>query len=144
MRAYPIDSPRAAARIVALAALADGHLAAAEIETLERLCARSRLGLGPTELREVVHALCEDLLSTADHNWSSACRVDRDALAGLMAEVEDPGLRRTVLELCVAAIEADAHVADGEALVVQAAIEAWQPHRPARVAGADTGERLPA
>ncbi len=127
MRTYPVDSPRAAARIVALAALADGHLDAAEIDALEKRCARSRLGLGPAEFREVIHALCEDLLSTADHNWSAACRVDRQTLAELMAEIEDPDLRHTVLELCVATVEADAHVADGEALILQAALEHWHP-----------------
>lgn len=135
MRAYPIDSPRAAARIVALAALADGHLAVAELEALEKRCVRSRLGLGPAEFREVIHALCEDLLGTADHNWSAACRIDREALAQLMAEVEDPELRHAVLELCVATIEADAHVADGEALVLRAALEDWDPRRAGNAAG---------
>jgi len=69
--------------------------------------------------------LCEDLLSTSDRHPDAACRVDSHALAKLMAEIDDPGLRTKVLKLCVAAIEADAHVADGEALIIAAAFEQW-------------------
>lgn len=133
MRNYPRNSPQAAARIVALAVLADGHLAKAELDVLERLDARYRLGLEcPAAFRDAIHALCEELLGTADPHRGGACRVDRRTLAMLMAEIEDPGLRATVLELCTAAIEADAHVADGEALIVTAALEHWQQPRDAK------------
>ena len=132
MRTYPNNSPHAAARIVALAVLADGHLAKTELDALERLGARRQLGLKPAELHEVVHALCEDLLATTDRDWGAACRVDRHSLAMLMAEIEDPALRATVLELCVAAVEADAHIADGEALIIAAALEHWRPDCNAR------------
>ena len=37
MRSYPIDSPQAAARIVALTVVADGDIGEAEIEWLDRL-----------------------------------------------------------------------------------------------------------
>jgi tellurite resistance protein len=43
----------------------------------------------------------------------------------LMAEVERPALREAVLQLCVAIAEADGHVADGETLVLVAAVEQW-------------------
>ncbi len=43
MRTYPTNSPEAAARIVALALLADGHLSLIEIDALERRpCRRPR------------------------------------------------------------------------------------------------------
>ena len=36
MRSYPVNSPQAAARIIALTVVADGDIGAAEIEWLDR------------------------------------------------------------------------------------------------------------
>ncbi len=52
--------------------------------------------------------------------------VDDSALASLMAEISDPALRRKVLRLSLAAARADGHLADGEALVVEAARRHWK------------------
>ena len=51
---------------------------------------------------------------------------DDSALASLMAEISDPVLQRTVLRLSLAAARADGHLADGEALVVEAARHHWK------------------
>jgi len=125
MRSYTRNSPQAAARIVALALIADEHLGKAELDVLDRLNAPSRLGLAPSELHDIVHALCEDLLLTAHLSWADACRIDPRTLSTLLAEVDDPALRLTVLQLCVAVVEADAHVSDGESIVLVAAVEQW-------------------
>ena len=45
MRPYPIDSPQAATRLLAMALVADGHYAPCELRTLDRLDASRRLGL---------------------------------------------------------------------------------------------------
>jgi hypothetical protein len=57
MRSYPHNSPEAAARIVALAMLADGHLSKSEFDALERLNIYGRLGLGPADWDSVIVAL---------------------------------------------------------------------------------------
>ena len=129
MRPYPNNSPQAAARIVALAMLADGHLCKAELDVLDRLDVHRQLGLQPEELHTVVHSLCEDLLAAAHLTWADACRVDPRTLAELMAEVDDPGLRLKVLNLCVSVVEADGNVAEGESIVLGAAVEHWGLHR---------------
>ena len=41
----------------------------------------------------------------------------------------DPELRRTLLQLCVAIVEADDHVAEGESVMLTAAVEHWGLHR---------------
>ena len=46
-----------------------------------------------------------------------------------MAEIDDPELRRKALRLCVAVVEADGQVAEGESVVLAAAVEHWGPHR---------------
>jgi uncharacterized tellurite resistance protein B-like protein len=125
MRPYPRNSPQAAARIVSLALLADGHLSQAEIDTLDLLDLRARLGLDRPALMTVVHELCEDLLHSVQLSWSDACRIDPRALAQLLAEIDDPALRRTVLDMCLAVAEADGDVSEGESIVLVSAIDQW-------------------
>ena len=136
MRSYPRDSPQAAARIVALALIADGHLSRAEVEALDCCNAREQLGIGANALQSVVHTLCEDLLATASGDWTAACAVDAATMASLLDEVQDPVLRLKVLQLCLAAVTADGHVSDGESSVVRAALTRWTPAvlRPERKA----------
>ena len=129
MRSYPLNSPQAAARIVALAMVADGQLGQAEVDVLVRLNAPARLGLLPSELNLGMRGLCEDLLLSLEPGDLSMCHVDERTLVQLMAEIDNPKLRRTVLGLCVAVVEADSHVTDDEALVLVAAVEHWGMHR---------------
>ena len=124
MRTYPNNSPQAAARIVALAMLADGHLCKTELDLLERMDAIARLGLQPRELQAIVHAFCEDLYATSHRTWKAAC-LDPGTLAALLAEVDDPALRSEVLAICVAVTAADGHVAEGETLILMTASELW-------------------
>jgi uncharacterized tellurite resistance protein B-like protein len=125
MRSYPHNSPQAAARIVALTLLADGHLSKAELDVLERLGVHEQIGLERDALHSVLHTFCEDLLSTAHLTWADSCRIDPRTLADLMGEIDDPELRVKLLRICAAVVEADAHVADGEAIVLGAAVEHW-------------------
>ena len=128
MRHYPRNSPQAAGRILALALLSDGHLSKRELNMLDSLDAHTRLGLGRAELHSVVHGFCEDLLSSMHLSWGDACQVDQATLAALMADIDDPALRRTLLQLCLAIVDADDHVADGESVMLTAAIEHWGLH----------------
>jgi hypothetical protein len=52
--------------------------------------------------------------------------VDDSTLASLLAEVSDPALQSTALRLSFAAVRADGHLADGEAMVVAAARHQWR------------------
>lgn len=125
MRPYTTNSSEAAARIVALALLADGNITQAELEVLAQQDAYRQLGLKPSELQAVLRDLCEDLLCSAHLTWSEACRIDPRALANLMAEIDDPALCRTVLNLCLQVVDADDHVTEGESIVLNAAVEHW-------------------
>ncbi len=125
MRTYPYNSPQAAARIVALALLADGHLRKAELDTLGRLGADEQLGLRAGEFPVILNGLCDDLLSCVNVSWATACRVDLRTLGCLIAEVDDPGLRVKVLHLCAAVVEADGQVVEGESSMLVALVEQW-------------------
>lgn len=127
MRSYPRNSPQAAARIVALVLISDGHVCRSEIQALQQLQLEPELGLAPGEFAQVVHTLCEDLLMGAYGSGSMMCNVDDTTLASLLAEVNEPELQAKVLRLAGAAAEADKHLADGEAKVVAAAYRMWRP-----------------
>ncbi len=125
MRSYPCNSPEAAARIVALVLIADGHVCRSEFDALTGLDAAGELGLDPDGLPRIVQTLCEDLLMGDPGSGSMLGSVDDHALAALMAEVDEPALQRKVLRLAVAAAQGDRHLADGEILVLEAARRHW-------------------
>jgi len=125
MRSYPHNSPEAAARIVALVLISDGHVCSSEFDILKQLDAERELGLEPQLLPHIVHTLCEELLAGGYETGSLIGNVDDSALASLMAEISDPALQRTVLRLSLAAARADGHLADGEAMVVAAVRRHW-------------------
>lgn len=129
MRTYPQNSPQAAARVVALALLADGQLQRAELDMLDRLGAHARLGLAPADFQEVIHTFFEDLRKTVRLSWADGSLLSPRTIRQLMDEVDDPGLRLKVLRLCAALVEADGHVAEGESMVLMAAVEQWGLHR---------------
>ncbi len=126
MRSYPHNSPEAAARIVALVLISDGHVCSSEFDVLKQLGAERELGLEPHLLPHIVHTLCEELLAGGYENGSLMGNVDDSALASLMAEISDQALRSKVLRLSLAAARADGHLADGEKLVVEAARHHWK------------------
>lgn len=126
MRSYPHNSPEAAARIVALVLISDGHVCSSEFEILKKLEAERQLGLEPHLLTHIVQTLCEELLASGYETGSLMGNVDDNALASLMAEISDPALQRTVLRLSLAAARADGHLADGETSVVEAARHHWR------------------
>jgi hypothetical protein len=128
MRSYPTDSPQAAARIVALTLVADGHVSKVEMNALERLDAYQQLGIDRQGMHGVLQGLCEDLLQGQHSQWADACRVEPWTLNQVMAEVQERPLRLTVLRLCVAVAEADDLVTDGEALILVNAVEQWGLH----------------
>ncbi len=125
MRRYAQNSPQAAARIVALTLIADGDIGEAELALLDDRAVHLELGLTRDALHAVIDTFCEDLLSSKQLNWADACPVDEYTLAALMGEIDDPALRRKVLALCVKLAEVDDKVAEGESIVLTAAVAHW-------------------
>lgn len=129
MRRYPVNSPQAAARIVALTLVADGDIGDAEIELLDRLAVHQQLGLQRAELHALLDSFCEDLLSSGQLHWADVCPVDELTLANLIGEIQDPAVRLKVLRLCVQLAAVDDRVDEGESIVLAAAVEQWGLHR---------------
>ena len=129
MRKYPRNSPKAAARIIALTIIADGDVDKAELAVLDELAVHKQLGLEREALHDVIDAFCEDLLSSKQLAWADSCPVDEYKLSELMGDIDSPDLRRKVLNLCVKLAEADGRIAQGESIVLLAAVEHWGLNR---------------
>lgn len=126
VRPYPRNSPEAAARIVALALIANGRVTAAEVAVLDAVRAPERLGLARSRWHGVIIDLCGDLLGPA-RRGGEAC-IPGHVLNRMLDEVDDDDLRRLVLRLCSAVVQADRRIDDAESIVLLAAIERWGLH----------------
>lgn len=125
MRTYPRNSPQAAARIVALVLIADGHVDRREEAVLEKLNISRDLGLAPGEFAQIVQMLCEDRSIAHAASTPIAAHIDSTALDTLLAEVDDPVLRRKTIRLSLAVASADNFLADGEIAAIAAVLNAW-------------------
>jgi uncharacterized tellurite resistance protein B-like protein len=135
MRTYPINSPQAAARLLAMALVADGSYSLTEIRALDRIQASRRLGLSARALKTVLDHFCEDLLAGAGGRWTGSADMNEALRQLLLDEVRDPALRALVVDLCQSIVLADGHEADGEAALLDALTRAWrQPPSGRRLA----------
>lgn len=128
MRRYPTDSPEAAARLLAMALVADGHYALTELRALDRLDAPQRLGLTPEAFKGVIDAFCEDLLLASHGEWLGSAAIDTATRRNLFAEVQHPALGAEVRALCEAVMLCDGHLADGESTLLDELARAWPDH----------------
>lgn len=130
MRSYPIDSPEAATRLLAMALLADGHYSVTELKALDRLGAAARLGLGPECFKAVIDHFCEDLLVATHGEWLGSAAIDSATRHGLFAEVQNPALGAEVRTLCEAVMLSDGHLAEGEVALLDELAKAWPRSSP--------------
>lgn len=127
MRAYPIDSPQAATRLLAMALVADGHFAPCELKALDRLGASKRLGLSPEGMKSVIDTFCQDLSLDQRGAWRGSAGLPPDLRTRLFNEVRNPRVREEVQRLCEAIVRADGHLDEGEVELMAAIRQAWQP-----------------
>lgn len=114
MRSYPRNSPHAAARVVALTVLADGHLGHQEIDAMQRIDVAGRLDLSQADFMGVLQAVCDDLMASSHQHWSGIQHLPRTELKQMLDEIDDVGLRLIVMEICAALCECDQNLADAE------------------------------
>jgi hypothetical protein len=125
MRSLPRNSPQAAARLVALVMISDGHVCRSEFDGLAALNAEGRLRLQPGALPTTLHQLCEELLATSPAAATLAQTLEESVVHSLLDEVDDPALQRLVFELAMAATRADGHAAEGELSLLGTMIARW-------------------
>ncbi|MDP2264794.1 MAG: TerB family tellurite resistance protein [Hydrogenophaga sp.] len=129
MKAYPVNSPEAAARVLAMALVADGQYSTTEIRALDRAQAPDRLGISPQAFKTVLDGFCMELLAEGGGQWTGS--VDPATRQQLMDEITDPHLQDLILQQCELLMLADGHIADGEVELLDALAASWR--RPVRL-----------
>ncbi|QGZ38188.1 hypothetical protein IP92_01516 [Pseudoduganella flava] len=125
MRTYEANSPRACARLLALAMVVDGDLDPAELEVLEDGALLRGLGLDGAVFQQVLGELCTDLLRTAVRD--GAVEIKPALLDRLLAEITDPALQQRLLAAMVTIVDADSRVEDAEGILLEQACVQWKP-----------------
>ena len=124
MKTYPVNSPEAAARVLAMAMVADGQYSLTEMRALDRQNAPAQLGLSPEAFKAVVDDFCQDLLLSQGGQWTGT--VDPAIREQLMAEITDHRLQDVLLQQCEALMLSDGHLADGEVDLLDALSATWR------------------
>jgi hypothetical protein len=143
MRTYPRNSPEAAARIVALVLISDGHVCRSEFEALNQLDGARALGLQPQDMTGIVQTLCEDLFMEGFDGRSVLSHVGEKLMASLMAEVDEPWLQGLVLRIAESVVNADKHVSAGETAMLNTINRLWRTSQAAVVGKADAAMPQP-
>ncbi len=128
MRHYPNNSPRAAARILVIALLSDGHVCKRELQALDQFDVIGLLDLQPGELQTVLQEYCEDQMTSTHLSWVDICRPDPSTMAKLLDEIVDPNLRIVLLRLCQVIVEADQLVTQEELAMLSNTSHHWGLH----------------
>jgi hypothetical protein len=123
LRVYPANSPRAKARLIALALLADGRLADGELDALDRNGAFVRLGIARDLFFEVLADFCADLLRLPEGQRKAL--LTPAMLAGLFAEIDKGEDRTMLLQLIFELAHSDGTISGNEEILLQQAIENW-------------------
>lgn len=125
MSDYPNESPRAVARLLALAVAVDGVPADAEIELLEQRGVLAALGLARSDFEWIMDELCLDLQHQSPVDAKGYVSVRPQMLRQLLDEVRHPALRVALVELLGEIFCADHRLAQGESILLREALAYW-------------------
>ena len=124
LRAYPIDSPRAKARLIVLALFADGRVDALELSSLARRGVFAELGITGDDFFQVLYDFCADAAGLPEGRGNYL--MSPALLDTLFAEVGSTGERQKLVRLIFDVIRSDGHLADGEARLFWKALDTWR------------------
>lgn len=125
MRHYETNSTAAAARLLAVTALADGVIDCTEVDALTQADLARRLGIGGAEFERILRDYCDDLLLSATYLDSVRLKVADEVLDLLLEEIADPALQRALLRAMQEIVSADGVETSAEVEVLARALEKW-------------------
>jgi len=123
LRAYPVDSPSAKARLIVLAMLADGRVDVSELDSLAKYRAFTELGLSRDDFFQVLYDFCADAAGLPE--GSGNYLMSPALLETLFAEISSTGERQKLARLIFDVIRSDGHLAEGEARLFWKALDTW-------------------
>ena len=123
MKSLPENSPEAAARLVAIAVLADGKLHDKEILWLNRHLIYDAVGIDREAFAHLFLEFCRELVREAEQE--RVFLLEDARLSRLAAEVTDPDLRKVTLSAILIISKADGKVSEGEQRLLQFLLKNW-------------------
>ena len=125
MRKYPIDSPQAKARIIALALLADGGLDKSEIECMDNRDIVECLGIGAGTFDQAMHHFCEDIEQYGLLQPNRQLDLGSPAIRDILDEAGQRSVREALLRTIFDIVLADRNLSLGEAQLTALAMSHW-------------------
>jgi uncharacterized tellurite resistance protein B-like protein len=126
LRAYATNSPRAKARLLVLAMLADGRLDDAELESLTRHGMFATLGIAREDFFEVLYDFCADVENLP--RGGGDYLLTPVVIDQLFGEINSSSERQTLLRLIFDMIRSDGRLAQSEADLFWQAVDTWKLH----------------
>ena len=125
MRHYVTNSPESMGRLVALTLMADGAIDASELNQLDHKDTIRRLGLNESSFDQLIHELCDDMLTSGYRTAAGQLELDVKSIDLLLAEIQHPVLQKQVLRMMLDVVNADHKLSGGEAVLVAEAMRFW-------------------
>lgn len=124
LRTYPVNSPRAKARLIVLALLADGRLDPLELNGLVKRGVFAELGIASEDFFQVLYDFCAD--STRLPSGNGNYLMSPELLETIFDEVADTRERQKLVRLIFDVIRSDGHLAPSEAHLIWKALDSWR------------------
>ena len=125
MRHYETDSAQAAARVLALALLADGGLDQAELRSLARTDLVRQLGMSDEAFETVLRNYCHDVLQGTNYIDGMHLRLSSEIMQSLLDDIRNPEMQCVLLGAMREITDANDVISAGEAALLAAAAERW-------------------
>lgn len=126
LRTYATNSPRAQARLLVFAMLADGRLDECEIDALDRRGILADLDITRAIFFEVFSDLCSDIAAQLPIS-GDGYPIGPQVLSGLLDEVSDRRVREKLLKHMLSLVQSDGHLSVAEKHLISGALKHWQP-----------------
>lgn len=123
MRPYPVNSPQAMARIVAMILISSDHVGDSEMDQLEALDFYDILGVTHTEFMEIVHQYCEGLSDEAEDGTIHL--IDLERINQLLDEVTEPKKRLITAAISLDVVKADREIDEAEMALFTHMLDYW-------------------
>jgi uncharacterized tellurite resistance protein B-like protein len=133
MRRYPVNSPQAIARVIALTVLADGAVSRGELSSLVRYEMHQCLGVDEQAIHTVLDDFAWDLYEFGVPVWDHSGGFHPLVVQCVLDDVTDPEMRAQLYQICRNVAEADSHLSNGEQAVLQITSAQWRLAAPTEI-----------
>lgn len=124
MRPYPINSPEAIARLLAMFMISDGNMDPRELDLLEKVNVYDLIGLSRKQFAQVLTDYCDDISDEAEQDGTIHL-LDTDRIETMLAEVTNPAKRILACVLAMDISKSDGTISDPEIVLLRHMMKEW-------------------